>query len=76
MARGKKTVTKATHMYQNRRGVESRPEIHKMRRAPTPPTKGHSLSYILPPRKFPMNIQANTDCRSYQYAGLACNAAP
>ena len=74
MARGKKTVTKATHMSQNRRGVESRPEIHKMRRAPTPPTKGHRVSSES--RKFPMNIQANTDCRSYQYAGLACNAAP
>ena len=50
MARGKKTVTKATHMYQNRRGVESRPEIHKMRRAPTPPTKGHRVS----PISFPL----------------------
>ena len=30
-------VTKATHMYQNHQGVESRPEINKMRRAPTPP---------------------------------------
>ena len=51
-------------------GVELRPQLHVRRRV----LPLHLLSF--PPRKFPENIQPTTDCRSYQYAGLTCNAAP
>ena len=50
-------------------GVELRPQLDVRRRV----LPLHLLSF--PSWKFPENIQPTTDCRSYQYAGLTCNAA-
>ena len=59
--------------YQNRWGVELRPQLHVRRRL----LPLHLLRVSSPPpRKFLMNIQASIDCRCYRYAGLPCNAAP
>ena len=77
MAKEKNTTTiatKSTHKYrQNRWGVELRPQLHVRRRVLPLHLPGVKVSPSL--RKFPMNIQANTDSRSYWYAGLPCNAA-
>ena len=71
-----KTVTKSTHKYrQNHWGVELKPQLH-MRRRVLPLHLRRVTESPPSPRKFSMNIQANTDFRSYQYAGLPCNAAP
>ena len=71
-----KTVTKTTHKYrQNHWGVELKPQLH-MRRRVLPLHLRRVTESPPSPRKFSMNTQANTDFRSYQYAGLPCNAAP
>ena len=71
-----KTVTKSTHNFrQNHWGVELKPQLH-MRRRVLPLHLRRVTESPPSPRKFSMNIQANTDFRSYQYAGVPCNAAP
>ena len=71
-----KTVTKTTHKYrQNHWGVELKSQLH-MRRRVLPLHLRRVTESPPSPRKFSMNTQANTDFRSYQYAGLPCNAAP
>ena len=63
-----KTVTKTTHKYrQNHWGFELKPQLH-MRRRVLPLHLRRVTESPPSPRKFSMNIQANTDFRSYQYA--------